>query len=177
MSLICFGKKFITVSYIYIFIISKSLSLEMIIAWSIFVHFSPLSPYGTYQSISVHLVYFSLIQSNLIQFKWAWNLKPSLPILYSKKKPHAHIINCIYSLSQIYFFLFLYLCLFSTQLIILEVQSNWIRNGWSLKYLKTWVKYWHGPGLGCRLFFPCLVITFKHFPILLYMIRNVNEDP
>ena len=38
------------------------------------------------------------------------------------KKKHAHIINCIYSLSQISFFHFLYLCLFSAQLIILEVQ-------------------------------------------------------
>ena len=37
-------------------------------------------------------------------------------------------------------------------------------------------EHWHGPGLGGPLFFPCLVITFKRFPIISYMIHNVNED-
>ena len=119
---------------------------------AIFVHFSPLGSYGTYQFISVYLVYFNLIRSNLVHLQMA--LKPQaqkgpyelmdnqflklaqsaqiifkFKIIKKKKKKNAPIISCIYSLSQIYFFLFLYLCLFSTQLIILGVQSNWIRNG------------------------------------------------
>ena len=120
-----------------------------------------LNPFWSISIHWIHMVYIGSFRSNMgshyatvlhrgrmglaIWTAWANGqfLMPSLPRLYLNKekkkkkkgKTHTHIINCIYSLSRISFFLFLYLCLFSTQLIILEVQCNWIRNNWRLEVL------------------------------------------
>ena len=60
---------------------------------AIFVHFSPLGSCGTYQFISVYLVYFNLIRSNLVHLQMA--LKPQ-----AQKGPYELMDNQFLKLAQ-----------------------------------------------------------------------------
>ena len=60
---------------------------------AIFVHFSPLGSYGTYQFISVYLIYFNLIRSNLVHLQMA--LKPQ-----AQKGPYELMDNQFLKLAQ-----------------------------------------------------------------------------
>ena len=107
------AKKFHCIIHLYLYNIQK-LKCKNDNCLAIFVHFSPLGSYGTYQFISVYLVYFNLIRSNLVQLQMGLKpqaqkgphelmdnqfLMPSLPRLYSnkekkkkkkEKKKHTH---------------------------------------------------------------------------------------
>ena len=86
------AKKFHCIIHLYLYNIQK-LKCKNDNCLAIFVHFSPLGSCGTYQFISVYLVYFNLIRSNLVHLQMA--LKPQ-----AQKGPYELMDNQFLKLAQ-----------------------------------------------------------------------------
>ena len=86
------AKKFHCIIHLYLYNIQK-LKCKNDNCLAIFVHFSPLGSCGTYQFISVYLVYFNLIRSNLVHLHMG--LKPQ-----AQKGPHELMDNQFLKLAQ-----------------------------------------------------------------------------
>ena len=127
------AKKFHCIIHLYLYNIQK-LKCKNDNCLAIFVHFSPLGSCGTYQFISVYLVYFNLIRSNLVHLHMGlkpqaqkgphelmdnqFSSQPSLPRLYSnlklKKKTRTHYKLYIQFITNLFLPLSLSVFIFNT---------------------------------------------------------------